>query len=276
MQEPEFPDALQTLRLSHDTRVAHLVLNRPEKRNALNRLMLRELGAALDWIAGQSARVTVLSGAGPSFCAGADLSDRPPGSAEGDAASDYADLRSRLDQLFAIWRHPKPVVAAVQGDCLGFGSILAALADITVVAEDARIGIPALPLGGGMLTPTWVHLIGPKRAKQVAFEVGGSLSGTEAEAWGFANFAVPATELAAVAHELAVRYARTPAGLLMLKKAAINRMVELSGLTVGAQVGALTDTVAHEVAGLSPIRESIRDHGVRQTVADFQSGRLDV
>jgi enoyl-CoA hydratase len=174
-----------------------------------------------------------------------------------------------------VWRHPKPVIAAVHGNCLGAGTVLAVLADITLVTPDARIGIPTLPLGAGMLTPTWVHLVGPKRAKQIAFEVGGAITGTEAESWGFANYCVPAERLQAEALELGARFARTPASLLILKKAAINRMVELSGFTVGAQIGALTDSLAHEARGLAEMRRSVREHGVRQTVADFRAGLLD-
>jgi enoyl-CoA hydratase len=212
--EIAMPAGLSTVTVTHEDRVAELVLNRPDKHNAITAEMLAELTAALDWIASRpDIRVTVLAGAGKSFCAGFDVARRPPESeaaeyAAGDPTDDFLDLRSRFDQIFALWRHPKPIIAAVHGNCLGAGTVMAVLADITITAEDARIGIPTLPLGGGMLTPTWVHLVGPKRAKQVAFEVGGGISGAEAADWGFANYSVPADQLRAEARSLAARFAR--------------------------------------------------------------------
>lgn len=280
MPEIAMPADLRTVTVTHEDRVAELVLNRPDKHNAITTEMLAELTAVLDWIASRpDIRVTVLAGAGKSFCAGFDVARQAPESAEygkDDPIDDFLDLRTRFDQVFALWRHPKPIIAAVHGNCLGVGTTVAVLADITITADDARIGIPTLPLGGGMLTPAWVHLVGPKRAKQVAFEVGGGMSGAEAADWGFANYSVPADRLRAEARSLAARFARTPTSLLILKKAAINRMVELSGFTVGTQVGALTDALAHGAAGLDEVRRVVRERGVRQAVDDFRAGRLDV
>jgi enoyl-CoA hydratase len=274
---------LATVTLDVNDRVAQLTLNRPEKRNSLDATMLSELVAALGWLADQpQVRVAVLRGAGPSFCAGFDVARQEPAGDADDAAAeyggggvaDYLDLRRRTEQLFAVWTHPKPVIAAVHGYCLGAGSVLAALADITIVADDVKIGIPSLPLGGGMLTPTWVHLIGPKRAKEMAYRVGSTMSATQAEEWGFANQVSPADRLSEVALAFAEEIARTPLDLLVLKKAAINRMVDITGFTVAAQLGALTDALAHEARGLSAVRAAIKDRGVKQTVQDFNDGLL--
>jgi enoyl-CoA hydratase/carnithine racemase len=270
----------ETLTVGKRGDIAHVVLNRPDKRNALSRMMLDEIASLLEVLAADpEIKVVLLSGAGPSFCAGFDVGEHSRAADEygsGDAMADYLDLRHRMDQLFAVWRHPKPVIAAVHGNCIGAGSVIAALADVTITADNARIGIPVLPLGGGFLTPTWVHLVGPKRAKEIAFEVGGSISGAEAVAWGFANRCVPEAELLDEAFALAGRFCRTPLSLLILKKAAINRMVNLSGFGVGAEVGALTDAVAHKVGELGVVKDSIRTRGVRQTIADFESGELNV
>jgi enoyl-CoA hydratase len=260
--------------------IAQLVLNRPDKRNAINAAMLQEIGLALGWIAAQpNLRVTVLRGNGPSFSSGFDVAAPANSDDEEygghDSVHDYLDLRNRIEQLFAVWQHPKPVIAAVHGHCLGAATMLAALADLTLVAENVRIGIPTLPLGGGLLTPTWVHLVGPKRAKQIAFQVGSAMSATEAVAWGFANYAVASEDLQEEAERLAASIARTPLSLLILKKAAINRMVELSGFSVGAQIGALTDSVAHGNSDIDAVRASIKDVGVKRTVEAFVTGQLD-
>jgi enoyl-CoA hydratase len=269
--------SFETLDLVIEERVARLTLSRPDKRNAMSRLMLSELVQALQLLEHDKiVRVTILAGAGASFSSGFDVSrDRGAEYSADDSMADYVDLKRRMLQLFSVWEHPKPIIAVVHGHCVGAATILATLADITIVSQDARIGIPNLPLGGGMIPPTWVHLIGPKRAKQIAFQVGGGMSGEEAVQWGWANFSAPPDQVHDKALELAREIARTPTNLLILNKEAVNRMTDLSGFRLGALLGPLTDSLAHEVGIRPMIHESIRAKGVKQTVEDFRAGLLD-
>jgi enoyl-CoA hydratase len=118
-------------------RVALLTIDRPERRNALDTEHCRLLLEAVTVVTGAGARVVVITGAGPAFCAGADLQEV--------CADDFRiSLRALLDGLPAL---PEPVIAAVNGPALGAGTELASAADLRVVSAGARFGIPGARLG---------------------------------------------------------------------------------------------------------------------------------
>lgn len=265
----------ETIRLERRERVAWLTLDRPAKRNAIDARMLAELGAALAELADDTqTRVCVLHGAGRCFSAGFHVGGGVYG--DDDPVGDYRDLDARMRSLLAVWDHPKPVIAAVHGHCLGAATALAVFCDLTVVADDAQIGLPALPLGGGYLSPSWVHLVGPKRAKYMSFMAGSRIDGATAADWGWANHSVPASRLLDDAAALAAGIARTPTELLTLKKAAINRMVDQGGFRSGVLAGAETDALAHQSAAVRQLREAIGEHGLKQVLARFAAGELDL
>ena len=130
-------------------KTAIVTLNRPEKRNALSAKLLRELHEALlEADEYNPVHCVVLRGAGPHFCAGADLSEYSSGRGE--------DYRGRQEIDDDVWRLEqgqrlritlfdmhKPVIAQVHGTCIGIGTDLAWLCDMVIVADDARIGFPA-------------------------------------------------------------------------------------------------------------------------------------
>ena len=270
---------METLQIERQGGVGVLWLNRPEKRNALNRAMLAELGQAFTELAADAqVRVVVLAGRGASFCAGFDVEPRTDGTGYGapaEAVADYADLDARMSRFLEVWDHPKPIVAAVHGHCLAAATLLCVLADLTLVASDAKIGLAAMPLGGGYLEPAWVHLVGPKRAKQLALIPGETISGETAAAWGWANYAVDPAKLMDEARSLAARMARMPAEVLQLRKKSINRMVELGGLKEGLRTGPLTDALLHQSAAIRTLREAIAADGLKEALRRFQSGELD-
>jgi enoyl-CoA hydratase len=271
----------ETLTLDRQGPVVWLALNRPERLNALSRELLAELEAALASIAeDDSVRVTVLHGNGRSFSAGFDVSPPAPtdegsgGYGHHDVIADMDDLELRLRRLMAVWDHPTPVIAAVHGHCLAAATVLAICCDLTVVADDAVIGLPSLPLGGGFLSPIWVHLVGPKRAKHMSFAAGSRIDGKTAATWGWANYSVPAADLTQDVTRLAAEIAKTPADILKVKKQAVNRMVELSGFRTGAELGPQTDAIAHQSPGVATIRAAIAELGVKEAVKRFESGDL--
>src|SRR3546814_15855889 len=125
---------------------------------------------------------------------------------------------------------------------MGSAAQLPGCADSTLVGEDARSGEPGIPLGGGVIAPTWVSQVGAKRAKELALIPGNHVTGAEAAAWGWANAAVPADRLVACAEALAERMALIPAPVLAMKKLPIKREKEAQRFP--ASVTAIVDSSA--------------------------------
>ncbi|NGN62441.1 enoyl-CoA hydratase/isomerase family protein [Streptomyces sp. A7024] len=153
------------LRATTDGAVATLVIDHPAKRNAMTADMWRELPVLLDRLAADRAvRAVVLTGAGETFCAGADISSlrEQGGSTQGLAVA--------AEEALATF--PKPTLAAVRGHCVGGGCQLAAACDLRFAADGASFGITPAKLGivyGPDSTQRLVRLVGPATAKYLLF-----------------------------------------------------------------------------------------------------------
>jgi len=266
-----------TLLVDRDGPTVWITLNRPERLNALNDVMFSELSVALEHERRSDARVIVLRGAGTSFSAGHDLSrDATEVVEPGDSVEDRDRQAEYIEHFLRIWEHPKPVIAMVHGYCIAGASQLCTFCDLTIVAEDAVItASPMLPLGGGFISPLWAFLIGPKRAKQMSFVAGHRISGTTAAAWGWANFAVPASELEREVRELAHAIARTPPSVLRMKKVAINRVLDLQGFRMAAFMGTESDVIVHETDAVESIKDAVQEHGLKEAIRRFEAGELE-
>ena len=187
--------------------VATITLVRPDQRNAVSARMLEELGTALGTLAVEpDVRAVVLAGAGPDFCAGADVAELA-GARGSLSGALYGQLFEEV--LSAIGDHPVPVIAKIQGAALGAGCQLAVACDLAVAADDARFGIPSSRLGIVVNYENIERLllaIGPKRAGEMLYS-GRIVSGSEAAEWGLVNRAVPAAELATATGDLAAAVA---------------------------------------------------------------------
>lgn len=270
----DHPHAPPAVLVESDGPLTWLTLNRPAKLNAMNAQVLDELSAALEQLAADDeTRVIAIRGAGRAFSAGydierAEVADEHPR----DIVEDYVIHAGYLERFLKIWDHPKPVIAAVHGFCLAGATQLCTFCDMTVVADDAVIGWPSLPLGGGYISPLWVPLVGPKRAKQMAFVAGSRISGKTASDWGWANYSVPAGELESNVRELARSIARIPAPTLRMKKIAINRVADVMGFRTIVPMGAETDALLHYSAEVKALSESINAHGLKDAIARFDAG----
>jgi enoyl-CoA hydratase/carnithine racemase len=195
---------------SADRGVGVITLNRPDKHNALNDEMSRQLQQAVAWaVDAPEVRAVLLRGKGPSFSSGRDtgqLGHRAGGE------SDFAFIRrhqaSRLRQLDC----PKPVVAAVRGHALGGAFELALGADFRICASDARLGFPEIRFGlmtdtGG--APLATLLAGPSRAKWLLM-TGQLIDAQRALEWGLADQVVAPDLLDETALDLAIRLAAAP------------------------------------------------------------------
>ena len=262
------------LEVRHEGRVAWISFNRPERLNAFSDGLLTELDQALEEERRSDSRVLVLRGNGRAFSAGFDVSGETTEIAAGVDSVETRDRQaSHAERWLRIWDHPKPVIAAVHGYCIAGATQMCCFCDLTVVAEDAVIAAsPALPLGGGFISPMWSYMVGPKRAKQMSFVAGERISGATAAEWGWANYAVPAERLDQEVGELAARVARTPANLLRIKKLSNNRALEMQGFRTMATLGADANAVAHESAAVKGFQESIRVHGLKGAIERFEAG----
>jgi enoyl-CoA hydratase len=166
-----------------------------------------------------------------------------------------------------MWDHPKPIIAAVHGYCMAGATQMCVYADLTIVADDVRIGEPTLPIGGGYIAPLWTPLVGPKRAKEMAFVVGNSIDGPTAVEWGWANHCVPAADLVAVVEDLAARIARTPPAVLRIKKLSINRAAEAMGFKSAGAAVAEMDALLHLTPAVLELKEWIAKVGLKEAIA---------
>ena len=262
------------LEVRREGRVAWISFNRPDRLNAFSDGLLAELDRALEEERRSDSRVLVLRGNGRAFSAGFDISGETTEIAAGVDSVETRDRQaSHAERWLRIWDHPKPVIAAVHGYCIAGATQMCCFCDLTVVAEDAVIAAsPALPLGGGFISPMWSYMVGPKRAKQMSFVAGERISGTTAAEWGWANYAVPAERLDEEVADLAARIARTPANLLRIKKLSNNRALEMQGFRTMATLGADANAVAHESGAVKGFQDSIRAHGLKGAIERFEAG----
>jgi methylglutaconyl-CoA hydratase len=226
--------------------VLWLTLNRPEVRNALNHALIDALHAAMDRAdLDAEVRVVALNGAGPDFCAGADLSellasaDRTPAENEHDALR-LGSLLSRLR------RCPRPVVALVHGRALAGGAGLATACDIALVTESSRVGYPEIQRGfvPAMVMTILRRLVGEK----VAFDLvatGRLVEGGEAVRLGLATRVEPDADFDARSRDLLGRLAMSSASAITLTKQLFYELDGRSiddGVALGARINALART----------------------------------
>ncbi len=127
--------------------IARLTLNRPEKRNALDRELIDELKTAVGATAEDpNVRVVLLTGAGNDFCSGADLEGLERTSDAG-VLENMADARRMADLFLEMRHHPRPILAAVRGRALAGGCGLATAADLILASESATFGYPEVNIG---------------------------------------------------------------------------------------------------------------------------------
>jgi methylglutaconyl-CoA hydratase len=206
--------------LALDGPVAHVVLDRPQARNALDGAMVRELRDAFGAVSARDdVRVIVLAGRGSVFCAGADL-EWMRKAAGFTPEESLADARALFDLFETIDRSPKAVVVAVQGAALGGGVGLVAVADIAVAEEKAQLGFTEARLGlvPAVISPYVVRKIGLAAAREL-FLTGERFTAKRAAALGLVHRVVPPDELDAAVDERVGELLRAAPGAVAAAKA---------------------------------------------------------
>jgi enoyl-CoA hydratase/carnithine racemase len=224
--------------------VAIVTMHDPDKLNAVgphNHWQLEDIWLKL--ARDESIKVIVLTGAGRAFCAGGDIkkmADR----AQTEYGLQYA-LRVPQNTL-RLWEHlllcPQPIIAAVNGDAIGLGTSLFLFCDMSVVADDAKVGDTHIRVGlvagdGGAVM--WPMLVGPQRAKEYLMR-GKLLNGAKAEEIGLVNYAFPKEQVLEESLKIAREIAAQPVWAVRWSKASVNKQVK-------AQVNSILElSIAYE------------------------------
>src|SRR5438876_1183188 len=221
-----------------DGRVGIVTLNRPEKLNAitpeLKRLLIERLHEA---DRDPATNVVVLRAEGRSFCAGYDIGPSPARtSRRGNALAWHESLTDDVALEMTPWDMKKPVIASVQGHCLGGGCEMVMMCDITIAADDALFGEPEIRfsnVGPALIMP---FIIGLKRSRELLY-LGDPIDAKTALAWGMVNRVVPRAELEAATLKFARRMALISPEALMATKLAVNRGADAAGFRNAIRAG---------------------------------------
>ncbi len=212
-----------TVAVTIDARgIARLVLNRPDKHNAMDAAMMDALTAAAAGLGADPAvRVVILAAEGPTFCAGADLGWMRA-QVGADAATRAQEARRLAGMLGALNALPKPLIGQVQGNAFGGGIGLMSVCDAVIVADHATFGLTETKLGliPATIGPYVLARMGEARARQV-FMSSRSFDTSAALRLGLAARAVPAADLAAATEAEALPYLACAPGAVAEAKALI-------------------------------------------------------
>ena len=268
-----------SLRYETRGRVATITLARPERLNAIDLKMPREIRQAVEQ-ANEDDRVhvIVLQGAGRAFCAGYDLKIWAEGKSEGiqekmpwDPMKDYRGMKRNTDDFFSLWRSYKPTICKVHGYAVAGGSDIALCCDIVLMADDARIGYMPARVWGCPTTAMWVFRLGAEKAKRMLL-TGDTIDGKTAAAWGLVYESVPAAELDAAVAALAERMASVPKNQLMMQKLMINQAYENMGLATTQMFATLFDGITRHSPEGQWFRQYAAERGFHEAVRLRDSG----
>jgi enoyl-CoA hydratase/carnithine racemase len=221
-----------------DGAVGVVSLNRPEKLNAISAALRAALVERLrEADRDPATSVVVLRGEGRSFCAGYDIAPNPERAARRhDALAWHASLTKDIALELTPWDMKKPVIASVQGHCLGGGCELAMLCDLTIAADDALFGEPEIRfsnVGPALVMP---FIIGLKRARELLY-LGDTIDAATAREIGMVNRVVPLADLRTATMKYARRLALVSPEALVATKLAVKRGAEAAGFRSAIHAG---------------------------------------
>jgi len=249
-------DAADAVLYELDGHVATITYNRPEALNAIDGHMRAGLNAAFARFRDEEAAwVAIVTGAGRAFCAGADMRS---GGAIGEFAGTFWE-KPTANSFESGWEIFKPVIAAVNGYCLGYGLTLVTWCDFVIASEDAQFGFPEVKIG----TPTIVGAIRlPERIGwQPAMELlltGDRIDAQRAKEIGLAGWVVPPDELMAEARRLADRLvAAAPLAARATKEVAVRTrtMSTVEAIRFGETMRKVAAATEDAAEGARAVRE---------------------
>jgi enoyl-CoA hydratase len=257
--------------------ICYLTLNRPQKLNALNAVMMTELREALDVIeVDPDIRVVILTGAGRAFSAGFDIERGPddpdPYEMQPDQWRGY--LKSYIDTFMMVWNLSKPVIAAVNGYALAGACELVQVCDIKIASDRAILGEPEIRAGIGpplLITPFSVNLA---MAKELLL-TGDTISAHEAARIGLINRVVPHDQLMPECQRIARKITMLSRVGVKMTKIAVNRALEGMGFLSTIQHN--LELMTHFDITMSPEQEefnAIRQEKGLRAALDWRDARF--
>jgi len=220
----------ETITFERQGPIGVITLNRPDKLNAIDQTMVKEIlraqqAAEVD----DEVRVVVLNGAGRAFCAGFDL--QQPGSEKAKGVAEWrALLIEDFEMIIGFWELAKPTISAVHGYVLAGGFEMAVSCDITIAAESAKFGEPELKFGAGIVALVLPWITGPKQAKELLFTGNDRIPADRALSLGLINKIVPDGEHMDAAMAMARDIAVMDPAKLAMTKLSINRTYDRMGM----------------------------------------------
>lgn len=241
-----------TLTLAFDSSIATLILNRPDKRNAISYELIEELLRALEEVKQSSAQVLIVTGAGKAFCSGMDL-DGLKSLIGRTPEQNLEDSRTMVNLFRTLYEFPKPTIAAVNGAAIAGGTGLALLCDFTIAVPEAKFGYTEVRIGfvPAIVSTFLLRQVGEKIARDLLL-TGRLFDAAEALRLGLISEIVPAENL--------MDRARARAAQLM----------ENSPMSLTYTKRLLTDHARAELD--SQIDAAVRENAEIRNTADFREG----
>jgi enoyl-CoA hydratase/carnithine racemase len=252
--------AYETILYERSERIVKITINRPNVLNALNRKAIAEMRSALEQADRDGeVRVVILTGSGRSFSTGHDLKEGYSGPEDG--------RRLHMEiwgLMFAIWDMGKPVIAQVNGHCLGIACDLALVCDLTIAGAAATFGEPEIRASSGSEFPLLPWVAGIKKGKELIF-TGDTIDAAEAERIGIVNRMVPVDQLEAETWKLARKLANVPALALRMNKTNINMAFEGMGLrtAMGQAMESISLLIVTPTEERVKFREILKERGLK-------------
>lgn len=280
----------ETLYLEIDEPVARLVLNRPEKLNAISHQMMLDREDALDHLEDLTdyrrddrleIKVVVVEGEGRSFCTGYDLEEVTERFARGHDSipihDDYEHIRKEAFGWHRLWTLSPVTVAKVHGYCLAGGLMAAANCDLIVTSENAYVGQPEIKsIGFNPDIGLWPFTIGLRNTKEMLF-TGAVISGERAVEMNMFNRAVPREELDDAVDELVADILEIDRDMLYYAKRMVNDVYENMGMSSMIRTGIAFDEFGHLSESRNRFKSAVDEHGLEKAIEqEFPSVSQDI
>jgi len=266
----------ENIKIEREGHVTFLVLNRPEKRNAMSPGLHYDVQDALKWLDDDAqTRVLVLTGAGDAWCAGQDLKLYFRETANNPVERKKSNTASHNWRWELLTRFTKPTIAMVNGFCFGGAFTQLCACDLAITAEDATFGLSEVNWGilpGGIVSWNLTDMMLPRHAMYYA-ATGEPFDGKRAVEIGLANFAVPRDELRAKTLEFANKLEKLNPSVLRYTKEAVRAVRHMSADDARDYLGAKQDSLARadkEIADKVGMKKFLDEKSYRPGLGPYQ------